>query len=122
MVEKPVKAAQTTIEPSPRSSLDMKEPLLEEGFSVAYTAAPIHLLGATDSEGSSQYRKKNWKRWTRNLVSKPSIRVFFTLLVIAAISFSPALLSNPVPPKDPTFNLNDGSFNESEPNFSGVGP
>ena len=121
MVKEPGKSA--LVELSLRPSIDTKEPLLEE-FSTMHAAVPIpiHLPGVVNSEESLRYHKKNWKYWAQRLVPRPSIRVFLILLVIAAISFVPALLSNPVPINDPTYNFSsDGSVNDSVHTLSGVG-
>ena len=121
MAKEPATTTHAVVELSPRPFIGTKEPLLEE-FSTTHVAAsiPTHLPDAINPEGSLRYHKKNWRYWARWLVSRPSVKVFLVLLVIAAISFAPTLLSNPIPINDPSYNPpSDRSANGSA---SGVGP
>jgi hypothetical protein len=49
----------------------------------------------THSVDPSQHRKRNFVHWIRDQLSKPTVRVFMALFVVASVSFFPAVFTNP---------------------------
>jgi hypothetical protein len=112
--------SQEPVEVTPPSILDQEQPLLhdDETDSLAYTSESTIVL-PKPSKGFLQHQRK-FRQRVRRWISRRSVKMFIALIIVAVLSFCPALLSN-LSPADKT---DTSAITPPLPNATtdGVGP
>ncbi|KAF9785342.1 hypothetical protein BJ322DRAFT_1193734 [Thelephora terrestris] len=89
--------SQEPVEVTPPSILDQEQPLLhdDETDSLAYTSESTIVL-PKPSKGFLQHQRK-FRQRVRRWISRRSVKMFIALIIVAVLSFCPALVSNSSP-------------------------